>query len=72
MDYPKIKLLPLSQTPSNENEKHCWCELLSMEQHPLKSVNKCLNINIYSYLETSSGQSSILYLNVVHLFQHWC
>jgi len=29
-------------------------------------VNYCLNTNIYSYLETSGGQSSNLYLNVVH------
>jgi hypothetical protein len=27
-----------------------------------------LNSNIYSYLETSGGQSSNLYLNVVHFF----
>jgi len=27
-----------------------------------------LNTNIYSYLETSGGQSSILYFNVVHFF----
>jgi len=27
-----------------------------------------LNTNIYSYLETSVGQSSNLYLNVVHFF----
>jgi hypothetical protein len=34
----------------------------------LKNVNNCLNTNIYSYLETSGGQSSNLYLNVVHVF----
>ncbi len=39
-----------------------------MEQHTLKSVNSCLNIYIYSNLETSGGQSSSLYLNVIHLF----
>ncbi len=39
-----------------------------MEQHALKIVNSCLNTNIYSYLETSDGQSSNLYLNVVHFF----
>jgi hypothetical protein len=33
-----------------------------------KIVNSCLNTNIYSYLETSGGQSSNLYLNVVHFF----
>jgi hypothetical protein len=28
----------------------------------------CLNTNIYSYLETSGGQSSNQQLNVVHFF----
>ncbi len=37
-----------------------------MEQHTLNIVNNCLNTNIYSYLETSGGQSSNLYLIVVH------
>ncbi len=31
-------------------------------------VNKCLNTNIYSSLETTDGQSSKLYLNDVHFF----
>ncbi len=39
-----------------------------MEQHTIKNVNNCLNTNIYSYLETSGGQSCNLYLNVVHFF----
>ncbi len=39
-----------------------------MEHLALKSVNNCLNANIYPYLETSGGQSSNLYLNVVHFF----
>ncbi len=43
-----------------------------IEQHTLKIVNNGLNTNIYSYLETSGGQSSNLYLNVVHFFQHQC
>ncbi len=38
-----------------------------MEQRALKNVNNCLNTNISSYLETSGGQSSNLYLNV-HFF----
>jgi hypothetical protein len=38
-----------------------------MEQHALKNVNTCLNCNIYSYL--SGGQSSNLYINVVHFFK---
>ncbi len=33
-----------------------------------KNVNNSLNTNIYSYLETSGGQSSYLYLNVAHFF----
>ncbi len=40
----------------------------SMEQHTLKNVSNYLNTNIYSYLETSGGQSSIIYLNAVHFF----
>jgi hypothetical protein len=39
-----------------------------MEQHALKNVNDCLNTKIYSYLETSGGQSSNSYLNVVHFY----
>jgi len=39
-----------------------------MDYHALKSVNNCLNTNIYSYLETSGGKSSNTYLNVVHFF----
>jgi len=42
--------------------------ILSMEQHTLENVNNCLNTNIYSYLETSGGQSFILYLKVVNFF----
>ncbi len=41
---------------------------LPMEQHALKNVNNCLNANIYSYLETSGGQSSNLYFNAAHFF----
>ncbi len=41
---------------------------LAMEQHALKNVNNDFNIKIYSYLETSGGQSSNLYLNVVNFF----
>ncbi len=37
-----------------------------MEQHALKYIKNFLNTNIYSYLETYGGQSSNLYLNVVH------
>jgi hypothetical protein len=41
---------------------------IEMEQHTLKNVNNCLITNIYSYSDTSGGQSSNLYLNVVHFF----
>ncbi len=41
-----------------------------MEQCALKNVNNCFNTNIYSYLETSGGQRSNLYLNVVHFFNN--
>ncbi len=34
----------------------------------LENANNYLNTNIYSYLETSGGQSSNLYSNVVHFF----
>ena len=59
-----------------------------MEQHTLRNVNNCFNTSISSYLETSGGQSSNLYLYIVHfstlellrhlwqhktvVFLHWC
>jgi hypothetical protein len=42
--------------------------MVRMEKRALKNINNYLNTNIYSYLETSGGQSSNLYLNVVHFF----
>jgi hypothetical protein len=39
-----------------------------MEQRFSKNVNNLLNTNIYSYLETSGGQSFNLYLNDDHFF----
>jgi hypothetical protein len=39
-----------------------------MDQHALKNVSGSLNANIYSYLETSGGQSSNLYLYVIPFF----
>jgi hypothetical protein len=39
-----------------------------MKQRALKNLNNYLNTNICSYLETSGGQSSNLYLNIVHVF----
>jgi len=40
-----------------------------MEQHDSKKVNNCSNTNVHSYLKTSGGQSSNLYLNVFHFFK---
>ncbi len=45
-----------------------WGETSLMEQCILKNVNNNLNTNIYSYLETSGGQCSNIYLNVAHFF----
>ncbi len=39
-----------------------------MKQHALNNVNNCWNTNISFKLETSGGQSSNLYLNVVDFF----
>ncbi len=60
---------PLSTLSSN-----CPIRLVitTMKQCASKYVNNCLNTNIYSYVEASGGQSSHLYLNVVHFFQHQC
>jgi hypothetical protein len=45
-------------------------KLMVREQGALKNVNNYLNTNIDSYSETSGGQSSNLYLNVVHSFNN--
>jgi len=39
-----------------------------MEQHTFKNVSNYKNTNIYSYIETSGGESSNLYFNVVNFF----
>ncbi len=61
---------------TNETNKQAVCAINYsiflrcpwMEQHTSKNVNNCLNTNLYSYLETSSGQSSNVHLNVVSFF----
>jgi len=40
--------------------------MFAMEERTLKNVKNYLNTNIPSYLETSGGQSSNLYLNLVY------
>jgi hypothetical protein len=36
--------------------------------HFLSALFNCLNMKIYSYLDTSGGKGSNLYLNIVHFF----
>jgi hypothetical protein len=38
----------------------------AMEERTFRNVNYYFNTNIYSYLETSGGQSSYLYSKIVH------
>ncbi len=42
--------------------------IMSIEQRASKILKNCFNTNIYSYLETSGGQSLNQYLNVVYFF----
>jgi hypothetical protein len=68
----------VAQKPTGDNLRVVWAKFSTfsqavfvmsvMEQRALKNVQNWLNTNIYSYLKTSSGQSSNLYLNVVHFF----
>ncbi len=44
----------------------------AMEQRTLKHVNNNLNTNIYSYMGTSGGQSSDLFLKCCSFFKHQC
>jgi len=59
---------------ANVNEPKVACpwsihqSIFVMEQHTLRNVNNYFNTIIYSYLDTSGGQSSSLHLNVVLLF----
>ncbi len=48
--------------------KNALAYAVPMEHRALKNVNSCLKTNIYSYIETSGGQSFNLYLNVLHCF----
>jgi hypothetical protein len=49
---------------SYENDSKCALPLLN---ETVRFKKRCVNTNIYAYLETSSGQSSNPYLNVVHV-----
>ncbi len=57
-----LRIMTLGLTPFSK------MTLALMEQYALQNVNNYLNTSIYSYLETSGGQSSNPYLNVVHFF----
>ncbi len=54
----------------------CWSGSCSIKRFTgvinitvhFKNVNNYLNTNIYSYIDTSGGKSSNLYLHVVHFF----
>jgi hypothetical protein len=59
---------PIASPKQCFNSKKIFVSHFAMEQKTLKNVYNCLNMNIYSYLETSGCQSSYLYLNVVHFF----
>ncbi len=47
---------------------HVWHLNSKFKSSHFKNANNCWITNIYSYLETSGGQSSYPYLNVVHFF----
>jgi hypothetical protein len=56
-----------SFTPKAAAKHELFCNSTNHQWNMhFKNVNNCLNTHIYSYLGTSAGQSSNLYLNVVH------
>ncbi len=73
----QLQVVKLLHTENSKRFVKILCILLRLASFKLWNstlniVNNCLNTNIYSYLETSGGQSSNLYLTVVHFFQHQC
>ncbi len=61
--HPNVFWLQLEQNSTNQRGEWKELEEQTMEKRALKNVNNSLNTNIYSYLETSGGQSSKMYLN---------
>jgi hypothetical protein len=56
-------LLCTSAGQWNGSVPQCNCKFaFLLEQCALKNVNNCLNTNIYSYIKTSGGQSSNIYI----------
>ncbi len=61
---PQPHLWPCSKWDCDQKVPKCSVDGTAL----FKNVNNCLNINIYSYLETSGGKSCNLYLYVVCFF----
>jgi hypothetical protein len=61
-------IIPFHLVTSVINETFKKCSIQFYGTACIKNVKNCLNKNIYSYLETSGGQSFNLYLNIVHFF----
>jgi hypothetical protein len=55
-------------TPKSDIRDLCLIILALVMEQRFKNVSNCWNTNIYSYLGTSGGQNTNLYLNVVHFF----
>jgi hypothetical protein len=71
--HPKVEgLIPATAIGTGRQKMAKSHIKYTMEQRALQNVHKCLNTIIYSYLETYGGQSSNLYLKVVHFFLHQC
>jgi hypothetical protein len=64
----QLPFATMGDTAQIETYPVCAESQHGMEQRLLKIVTNSLNTNIYSYFETSGGQSSNLYLNVVQFF----
>ncbi len=64
--YNETSVLPLCYNPwqGEDGERN----IIHNRTARFKNLNTYLNTNIYSYLETTGGQSCNLYLNVVHYF----
>jgi hypothetical protein len=64
VDFNNIIHYTFSMAPSVINGK--LLNMLLKGTAHFKNVNNGLNTSIYSYFETSGGQSYYLFLNVVH------
>ncbi len=55
------------EKPAKDKHSNLSQTLINGTVH-LKNICNCFNTNMSFYLDTSGGQSSNLYLNVVHFF----